>query len=115
MILTKLQLLFSKYYFHKGNQVEIINEKTLIDDVEQEEDFIQFPASYRRHFPEVPGDCILVLGNNRDNSDDSHSWLYPFLRRNQIIGRVDRVYNHCVVRAIILCHFLICDLWQGQN
>jgi signal peptidase I len=43
----------------------------------------------------VPNGYYIVLGDNRNDSDDSHLW--GFMRRDQIIGKVYRIYwppNH---------------------
>jgi len=38
----------------------------------------------------IPKGYYLVLGDNRNNSDDSHLW--GFVRRDQLIGRVTSIY-----------------------
>jgi signal peptidase I len=40
----------------------------------------------------VPGDSLLVLGDNRDNSRDGRYWVDPFLRIDQVKGRALLVY-----------------------
>lgn len=36
----------------------------------------------------VPDDSYLLLGDNRDASHDSRSWREPYVRRDQIAGRL---------------------------
>ena len=39
---------------------------------------------------QVPADCYFVMGDNRENSQDSRHW--GFVRRDKIVGRVFAVY-----------------------
>lgn len=45
----------------------------------------------------VPPGHFLVLGDNRDNSQDSRAWVDPnrFVPREQLIGRASRVWLSC--------------------
>lgn len=35
----------------------------------------------------VPSDCYFVLGDNRDNSEDSLDWSNPYVRKSDILGQ----------------------------
>ena len=41
---------------------------------------------------EVPEDCYLVLGDNRNNSKDSRYWVNTYVTRDEIIGKASFVY-----------------------
>jgi len=68
-----------------GDTVEIRSGKVYINDNAQPLDEpYQLPASYSLSKAEVPADNYFVLGDNRDNSNDSHNgWMVP---RQNIIG-----------------------------
>ena len=36
----------------------------------------------------VPNDCFYVLGDNAENSLDSRYWEYPFVSRENVVGKV---------------------------
>ena len=44
-------------------------------------------------FPPVPPDTILVLGDNRNASCDSHQWKpSPFVPQKNVIGQAEITY-----------------------
>lgn len=45
------------------------------------------PATYRGTFA-VPSGHYLLLGDNRDASDDARSWQRPFVTRAELVGRL---------------------------
>ena len=48
---------------------------------------------YDKTWPVVPQDELLVLGDNRNNSCDSHQWTPdPFLPEDSVIGQAEVVY-----------------------
>jgi signal peptidase I len=74
-----------------GDRVEVRDGKVYINDQALDEDYIQEPPQYQwtpgeLNLPEqVPPDSYLVLGDNRNNSYDSHYWGY--VPRDKIIGQ----------------------------
>lgn len=54
------------------------------------EDYIAGPAQYNLDPQLVPADSYFVLGDNRNNSFDSHVWGY--VPRNHIIGTAYKIY-----------------------
>ena len=69
-----------------GDTVQIRSGVLLVNGVAQkEESFINEAPTYNWGPNTVPDDTVMVLGDNRNNSYDSHVW--GFLPRNHIIGR----------------------------
>ena len=51
------------------------------------------PPDYEKTWPPVPDGELLVLGDNRPNSCDSHQWTPdPFLPEDAVIGQAEVVY-----------------------
>ncbi len=51
------------------------------------------PPGYERTWPVVPPGELLVLGDNRSDSCDSHQWEPdPFVREDAVIGQAEVVY-----------------------
>jgi signal peptidase I len=82
-----------------GQTVQIQDGKVYLDGTALAEDYIAEPPKYQMEQVQVPEDQLFVMGDNRNNSNDSHVW--GFLPRENVIGhacfrfwpfgRIDRV------------------------
>ncbi|MEM8604604.1 MAG: signal peptidase I [Cyanobacteria bacterium P01_H01_bin.121] len=68
-----------------GEVVQVWGGQVFIDGVPLSEDYLQALPEYEWGPEQVPADQYLVLGDNRNNSYDSHHW--GFVPRDKIIGR----------------------------
>ncbi len=72
-----------------GDQVEINNGTVWVNGEAQQEPFIADSPNYSGNW-EVPTGQYFVLGDNRNNSSDSHSWGY--LPEENLLGKALFVY-----------------------
>lgn len=72
-----------------GDKVEVRAGKVYVNDTALREPYIKSPPNYEDRW-EVPPDQLFVLGDNRNNSSDSHSWGMVPLRN--VIGKAEVVY-----------------------
>ncbi len=73
-----------------GDTVEIKDEKVFINGIPLEEGYIMAPPDYTMPATQVPENEYFVLGDNRNNSNDSHTgWMVP---RDNIIGKAWFIY-----------------------
>jgi signal peptidase I len=86
----------SRYPFIKrviglpGDTVEIKDGKVFLNGIALQEEYIMAPPNYTMSPIEVPDNEYFVLGDNRNNSSDSHTgWTVP---RDNIIGKAWFVY-----------------------
>lgn len=68
-----------------GERVEVVNGRILIGGQELQEPYPLNPGTYSYGPVTVGTDEYFVLGDNRDNSSDSHSW--GMLDAKKIIGK----------------------------
>ena len=72
-----------------GDVIEIENEQVTINGQVIDEPYIESEPRYNGSWT-VPDDQFFVLGDNRNNSSDSHTW--GFLPRDHIVGKGWVVY-----------------------
>lgn len=52
-----------------------------------EEPYLPEPMESEEYHFEVPEDCCLFLGDNRNDSADARAWLDPYVPRKDIIAK----------------------------
>lgn len=68
-----------------GDTLQIKEEAVYVNGSKLDEPYIKNPPAYTIETQKIPRDNYFVLGDNRNNSDDSHSgWLVP---RQNIVGK----------------------------
>lgn len=68
-----------------GSTVEVRDGTVYVNNQPLQEPYIDHPPNYQLGPVQVPPDQLLVLGDNRNNSNDSHVWGY--LPQGNVIGR----------------------------
>ncbi len=73
-----------------GQTVEVRDSHVLVDGIAYDESYIEAPPSYTYPPTVVPPGDLFVLGDNRNNSLDSH--IIGMVAQSAVIGRVDLRY-----------------------
>ena len=73
-----------------GQTVEVRDGQVFVDGVPLDEPYLSEPPVYEYDAEVVPPGYVFVLGDNRNNSYDSHSW--GMLPSDAIIGRAELRY-----------------------
>ena len=90
-----------------GDEIEVKNGKIYINQKPLEEHYITEPPTYKYPNIEVPDNSYFVLGDNRNNSSDSHTgWFLP---RENIIGKAWVSYWPPEDWAAIVHYHLLAD------
>jgi signal peptidase I len=74
-----------------GETVEMKNSKVYINGHALKEPYVAEPLEYEWGPVVVPADSLLVLGDNRNNSYDSHEWN-AWLTDDLLMGKALAVY-----------------------
>jgi signal peptidase I len=72
-----------------GDRVVVSRGRVIVNDQPLDEPYIAAPPAYEGSW-KVPSGSLFVLGDNRNNSSDSHSW--GPVRIDEVIGRAVFVY-----------------------
>jgi signal peptidase I len=72
-----------------GNLVKVQNGKVFVDGYRLNEDYLAASPDYQGEWI-VPEDSLFVLGDNRNQSSDSHRW--GFVPVDSVVGRAVFVY-----------------------
>ena len=67
-----------------GQTVQVQNGKVYLNGTPLKENYIAEPPAYNMELVRVPEDQLFVMGDNRNNSNDSHVW--GFLPKQNVIG-----------------------------
>jgi len=78
-----------------GETIEVKNGSVYINDLPIFEPYIERPPDYVMPRQLIPRGHVVVLGDNRTNSQDCHAWQYPawsFLPIKNIAGRAFLIF-----------------------
>lgn len=79
-----------------GEKVEIKNGKVYINDSTEplRDDFVTVSLPTGNYGPYyVPGDSYFMMGDSRQNSEDSRYWRNPYVKRSKLIAKVQFQYH----------------------
>ncbi|WP_027417062.1 signal peptidase I [Aneurinibacillus terranovensis] len=75
-----------------GDTIEIKNHALYRNGKKVDEPYISEPMDYEYGPVTVPQGKFFFLGDNRNNSDDSHLWPTPFVDKDKICGKAEYTF-----------------------
>lgn len=81
---TKDQAFIKRVIGTPGQIIQVQEGKVYRNNIPLPEDYIAEPPAYQMQAVQVPEDQLFVMGDNRNNSNDSHVW--GFLPKQNVIG-----------------------------
>ena len=75
-----------------GDIIEVSDGQLYINGLAQEEPYLYEPMNYQWGPIEVPAGCFVMMGDNRNRSNDAHLWANPFITEDSIVGRATYRY-----------------------
>jgi signal peptidase I len=82
---SNTEALIKRIVATEGDTFEVRNNRLYVNGIEQEESYVNDYPDYTLAPTTVPAGMLLVLGDNRNHSFDSHMW--GFLPEKNVIGR----------------------------
>lgn len=73
-----------------GQELAVTQGKVWVDGHPLQEHYVQAPPNYQWGPENVPSESYFVLGDNRNNSGDSHIWGY--VPADHVLGRAYKIY-----------------------
>ncbi|MGD1951717.1 MAG: signal peptidase I [Leptolyngbyaceae cyanobacterium] len=88
--LSPVDILVKRVVGLPGESIEVRNGKVLVNGQSLVEDYIQTPATYQWGPEKVPNGQYFLLGDNRDQSFDSH--VFGFISQDKIFGQAFKIF-----------------------
>jgi signal peptidase I len=82
---TKDNAFIKRVIGEPGQSVKVRDHKVFVNQQPIQESYIAEPPDYELPILQVPANSYFMMGDNRNNSNDSHVW--GFLPQQNIIGR----------------------------
>ncbi len=75
-----------------GDRIEIFNSRLMVNGSPVNEPYLREAMTYQLPPSDVPGGEVFLLGDNRNESEDSHLWKRG-LSQSDIVGAVKYIYS----------------------